>query len=205
MYLFFPFKCILFISWCFFFTYILPIFAYLGFLLGFAKNPWDFNTELIHLITNTQILNIQEVSPPLIRKGVIVTNHRSFADFYLDPHLFSCPCITRRMAGLVSEFFFVISLFYNRVIVIDRNQKRDTLFSYIQSLKKELFMFYLEGTRCSHIMLPENYKEVVLKYGLLKSMWEHEENTCLQIVISKNKEKVLNEKKMIVGFGQKVY
>ena len=72
-------------------------------------------------------------------------------------------------------------------------------------MRKPLYMFYSEGTRCCHLSLPDNYKMISLRYGLLKSIWEKKENTQIQIVISKNKEKVLNEKTMDIGFGIKIH
>jgi 1-acyl-sn-glycerol-3-phosphate acyltransferase len=175
------------------------------YLLGYTQNPWDFNTVMCNYILNTKMININKTQQPFITNGVILTNHRSFADFYLDPYLFSCPAISRRFVYFFIGIFGGLSILFNRTIMINRTQDRKTIFSYIKSLGKTLFMFYPEGTRCSHLTLPENYKEVTLSYGLLKSIWEHTDNTRIQIVISKNKDKLFNEKTFRVRYGINVY
>ena len=195
----------IFVLWCIFFTYILPLLAFFFYCIGYTTNPWDCTTEMINSILNTKLININKTPQPFITNGVILTNHRCFSDFYLDPYLFSCSSMARRLAALVSGFFFVLSCYFNRGIIINRNQDRNTIYSYVLSLGKTIFMFYPEGTRCSHVTLPEDYKEVSLKYGLLKSIWENTENTRIQITISKNKELVLNEKTFDIGYGVNIY
>lgn len=194
-----------FILFFVFVTYILPIFSFFMYCIGATDNPWTKNAELINYILQTKLININKVKTPFITNGVILTNHRTFADFYLDPYLFSCPAISRRLAGLASGIFYILSAFFNRTITINRNKDRNKTYSYILSKGKKLFYFYPEGTRCSHIVQPENYKDVALKPGLLKSIWENNDNTRIQITISKNKENVMNEKIFHLGFGVNVY
>ena len=205
LFMIFTFQISMFLLWIIFITYILPIISLFLYYIGYTNNAWDMNSKMINYLTKTKIINVNKMMQPFITNGVIITNHRCFSDFYLDPYLFSCPGIARQMAMLVCGFIGIISLSFNRGIIIDRRQDRNTIFSYILSLGHKLIMFYPEGTRCSHLTLPENYKEIILKYGLLKSIWENKENTRIQIIISKNKEKVLNEKTFEIGYGVNVY
>ena len=194
-----------FILGCICTTCVLPTIAFFLYCFGYTNNPWDMNSEMINYLTKTKAIHVNKSIQPFITNGVIITNHRCFTDFFLDPYVFSCPVIGRRIAVFASGIAGIISFFFNRTIIIDRRLDRNTIFSYVLSLGHKLFMFYPEGTRCSHVTLPENYKEITLKYGLLKSIWENSENTRIQITISKNKEKVLNEKKFKIGYGVNVY
>jgi len=64
------------------------------------------------------------------------------------------------------------------------------------------YYFYPEGTRCSHTKITDN---IHLRLGLLKSIYEEQINEPhkkpIQIIISKNKELILNEKKLYVGYN----
>ena len=73
---------------------------------------------------------------PFITNGVIITNHRCLADFYLDAYLFSCPGIGRRFVYFFIGIFGGLSILFNRSIMINRTQDRKTIFYYIKSLGK---------------------------------------------------------------------
>ncbi len=69
------------VLWWIFCTYILPIIALFVYGLGYTQNPWGCVTEMGNYILNTKLININKTPRPLITNGVILTNHRSFADF----------------------------------------------------------------------------------------------------------------------------
>ena len=61
----------------------------------------------------------------IIRNGFILTNHRSLCDFFIDPFLCQCPVISRRIAFFAVFLYGWLGWFYNRVIIINRNNKKD--------------------------------------------------------------------------------
>ena len=183
-------------------SYVTPVVAFFAYCLGYTQNAWDYNAEMCLYILNTKLINVTKPPRSVIADGVILTNHRCWADFYIDAYLFSCPSIARRVGVFATGFFGMLAVLCNRMIIINRTQDRNTIFSYIKKQGKKLFLFYPEGTRCSHLTLPD---DVSLKCGILKSIWENPDNTRIQIIISKNKENVMNEKKFTIGYGINVY
>jgi 1-acyl-sn-glycerol-3-phosphate acyltransferase len=178
---------------------VFPILGFIGYILGFGNNPCDTGSYIIHKCLRIKIIQIN--NNERINSGVIITNHRSFTDFYLDPYLNKCPCITRGLAVIVIFLGGLLAIIYNRCIYINRD--KDDRFTIYSKIKSKLFLYYPEGTRCSHLELPSNYKDIQLKYGLLKSIYENKRP--LQINISKNKELVINEKQMKIQFGITIY
>ena len=188
------------VTWLFF-TYIIPIFSICGYFLCINQHIWDDSSFIIQKILNVKIIMLN--NNKIINNGIILTNHRSFADCVIDPYIFKCPGIGRWMALAASGIFGLFSLFFNRAIVINRNLTRNEIYNKIKI--SSLYYFYPEGTRCSHVQLPDNYKNIDLKMGLLKSIFEDTQNKCIQIIIHKNKENILNEKKLIIGVGVNLY
>ncbi len=187
-------------------SWILPLYSSWCYLVSITNNAWDYTSLTIAKFLRLNIYQVNDES--LIKKGCILTNHRCFTDFFLDPYLFQCPSIARRaVILLISPWFAYIAILCNRAIFIDRTSGRDTVYANIKSCKKDLIHFYPEGTRCVHMTLPENKDDIPMRVGLLKSIYEDTEKPedyCVQIVISKNKEKVLNERTFLIGFDVNV-
>jgi len=213
-----------FIHFClhiFLFTYILPLFVIIKYIFTFRSNP-----NLFDMISNSYMkimkLKFQQINSDNkleeMTKTIILTNHTSFADFFIDPFLFKCPVIARGMAILVSGLFGISSLFFDRTIMINRfKDNRNSIFEKVKN--KNRFFFYPEGTRCSHKELPTDFltktildksdaKLGYLKPGLLKSLYEYSKdsntNRCFQIIISPNKNKILNESKYLIGYNKTI-
>jgi len=94
----------------------------------------------------------------------------------------------------------ILGIIDNRFIIIDKNKSRHIIFkqilNYIKSNSKysKKVLFYPEGTRKSHLSLTLDETKNIIKPGLLKSIYVHQKYPN-QIMISKNKEKIFDEKK----------
>ena len=200
------YSCYLFIRAFLFYMYIsfiAPTYSILLYCIGLSKDPSITCAFIVLSTLDTKLITYNET--PLITNGVILTNHRSIADFYIDIYLFHCAAIGRYFAVFMTGFNGILAYFWNKVICINRNLSRHAIYSKIQQHSPKLWYYYPEETRCSHLTLPTNYTDVPLKTGLLKSIYEDTNNTPIQIVISKNKEHVINEKKLHIGFEINVY
>ena len=150
----------------------------------------------------------------LINSGFLLSNHRSFFDFFWDSYIFNSCMISRILAFVIVCFTSIISYLSDKTIIFNRGKtSRHSLFneclSHLNnpSKKTKRILFYPEGSRKNHnyVTLNQHY----LKPGLLKSIWEYSQTTQndipVQICISTNKENVINEKKLFVNkkkYGQ---
>lgn len=204
-------KQICFILMYLYITIVIPLVTSFIYMTGQINSCWNLSGYLTIQLFDIQLQQkyIKYLKPvPFIQNGFILTNHRSFTDFFFDPYITRASCIVRRLACFVAGIFGLQLLFESRMIVINRGKdNRHDLWNNI--LNYTLILFYPEGTRLKHLSLPSNYKEVELKYGLLKSIYENRENqeyalNQVQIFISRGKEDVLNEKIFQLGFNQTI-
>jgi 1-acyl-sn-glycerol-3-phosphate acyltransferase len=176
--------------------------------LRYIKLPYTTNKNNkcnCHCDSDSDIDNkIDEKMSDIISNGIIITNHRSYADFFIDPYMFQAPALGRMLAVFSILFSGVLGVICNRLLVINRNDSRENIYNKLK--KKKIFYFYPEGTRCKHLTLPQDYKDVALKPGLLKSIYEDNDkpNQQIQVVISKNKENVMDEKSFKLGFRKNI-
>jgi hypothetical protein len=205
-----------------FVTIPLPIISVFCYMTSITNNAWDLESFLIQEYLQLRYIKlpystnknkkhkcdsdnkIDEKMNDIVLNGVIITNHRSYADFFIDPYMFQCPAIGRFLAAFSVMFGGLIGLICNRLLVINRNNSRENIYNKLK--KKKIFYFYPEGTRCKHLTLPQDYKDIALKPGLLKSIYEDKDkpNQQIQVIISKNKENVIDEKKFKLGFSKNI-
>ncbi len=178
-----------------------------------------FNTEL-NWETNASIFlyylcGIQHTivnDNKLINKGYILCNHRSFFDFAIDPYTSKASIVGRKEAFWAVSFFYILGLFDNRMIVFTRG--RDDRKKLFKKMKMSLYekddsdriVIYPEGTRLKYETLesPDDIKSK-FKYGILKSIYEDKmDNVPVQLCITSNKDKVINEKKLYANYGVEV-
>ena len=201
-----------FILMCLYIATVIPLVSSFLYIIGQINSCWNLSgyltIQMFGIKLNQKcISNMRPV--PFIQNGFILTNHRSFTDFFLDPYITRSSCIVRRLACLVAGIFGVQLLFDNRMIVINRD-KDDRHKLWKKILNHTLILFYPEGTRLKHVTLPSNYKEVQLKHGLLKSIYENSKIqkqshlNQVQIFISRGKEDVMNEKTFQLNFNQTI-
>ena len=150
------------------------------------------------------------VQGTFIDTGFLLANHRTWVDFAYDPFISGSAVVGRAAAFWAMLGFSLLGFLENRLIVVSRSKNRNETFTAIRHFihSKGLYcrrvLFWPEGTRCSHTQLTIEDTRRMIKPGLLKSIYEHSQ-LPVQIMMSKNKEQVLNEKRMRVGLGQTIY
>jgi len=189
--------CVLYLS------YILPLFVCGLQLLQIPNSCWNMVVYLFICSIDLRLKQkyIGDNPIPFIKNGAILTNHRSFTDLFLDKYLTQGTVIARKMVLFVIGIMGLFSVFEDRTIFINRKKDdRNTIWKKME--KHKLILFYPEGTRCSHLTLPVDYREIEMRFGLLKSVYEN--GLEVQVYISAGKEDVVNEKKLRMGFGKTV-
>lgn len=141
---------------------------------------------------------------PLIETGYMLANHRSFADFAIDPVIADSAIIGRRMAFYAVFWWTILGYPEHRIFSFIRGKEsRHELFQRIKKhmILRSRILFFPEGTRMkyTHLSSTEELK-TYLKYGLLKEIY-YDKTYPVQIQISSNKELVFNEKKLHIQYG----
>ena len=197
------YKAIKFMSVFIYITVMIPLLTSF-ILVTYTQSAWNLTTYLVIKTLQIKLKQIylrEKVPQPFITNGFILTNHRSFVDFFLDVYLTQGAYIGRLLAVAIVSIWGLQSINENRCILLQRGKdRRNSLWE--KASKHKLILFWPEGTRCSHIVLPVNYKEVELKYGLLKSIYENKKP--IQIYISSGKENVMHEKTFHLGFNETI-
>lgn len=167
-------------------------------------------------LTNCKIIKVKE-SKKLIDKGIILGNHRGWVDMAIDNYLCegNVVFLIRRLAGVAITFACIDKLLCKTIIIIGSKNltRHDIIKKIVEKVNtKRRVLFYPEGTRLRYSELKdEEDLKSKLKYGLLKSVYENQD-TPVQVVISSNKEKVMDEFRLKVNrnitvkscFGEKI-
>jgi hypothetical protein len=174
---------------------------------------WTFCAKLFIKMLNVKII-LLEKSYPRIIKGFILANHRSMFDAAFDPLINDSIVIGRYKATMSMLFFTILGYFENRIISIRKYTKRNQLFNKIKNFLSSNdtinILFFPEAMRKNHTFI-ENMEDTkkLIRPGLLKSIYEYNETVNkplpIQIVITKNKESVINEKTFCANFNQTLY
>jgi len=157
---------------------------------------------LKYLDSNIIYLNDNKI----IDSGFILANHRCSFDFIFDPHISKSSIIGRYKAVLSTFFLSILGIIENRIIPMQKNFSREYIFDKTKkhlekkssSCYNKRITFYPEGTRMKHIEL-DNFVNCI-KPGLLKSIYEYNKES-IQIIMTKNKEKVYNEFNLDVNYN----
>ncbi len=169
-------------------------------------NYWGYIVNYVFF----PMFNIRyNVDGEFIDRGFILANHRTWCDFAYDPYISDSAIIGRTIAFIIMLFESVLGLLDNRFIIINRKNSRTVIFQQIlnfmnsNSFYKNRILFYPEGTRKNYKKITIDEIRQIIKPGLLKSIYEHQE-LPVQLMISSNKEKVFNEKKISVSIGETI-
>ena len=193
-----------FIIFYLYFMWLLPLFIILlrpiSNLLGM-----DFDMQLLNKMFY-KVMGIKQEfikKEDLIEKGFIFSNHRSWADFAIDNYTMESSPLGRYLAWIMMGFWTVNVMIDNRSIMFARGKANR---KYIYDLcrknmdKKGYYnkrtLIYPEGTRLNYKIL-ESKEDIKskLKIGLIKEIYQRNE-LPIQLIITSNKENVLNEKKL---------
>lgn len=136
---------------------------------------------------------------------IYFANHRSWGDFIID-HItteYSSLFISRMMVALVLPTVGLTGYLTNTLYFINRGSKNikkmfDNIWNDTHNDKYHNLLVYPEGTRRGFAT-----NACDLKKGFIYYAYDHDLN--IQFIISKNKEKVFNEKKFKVSLNENIY
>jgi 1-acyl-sn-glycerol-3-phosphate acyltransferase len=176
-------------------------------VFGFRTRFWEICVDVFFKMF---FVNNCIAGDPIIERGFILANHRTWCDFAYDPYISKSSMIGRHLAFLAMSFLSLLLMLDQRCIIINRKDKRDVVFTQIieymnsNSLYSGRILVWPEGTRRDYIELSLEQTRSIIKPGLLKSIYEYKQYP-VQLMISKNKEIVFNEQTIKVGLGQTIY
>mmetsp|Transcript_33473 Transcript_33473/g.70435 ORF Transcript_33473/g.70435 Transcript_33473/m.70435 type:complete len:269 (+) Transcript_33473:175-981(+) len=127
-------------------------------------------------------------------RGAVLANHRSWGDFVMDPYQTHCAVVARIAAVVACLGGGLLGLLCDRIIVINRGRtSRDALKA--KCARHDRYLIFPEGTRRASAL--DKDSPAPLKVGGLKNVWE--EKLAALIVITVNKEFVVDEKRGVVS------
>jgi len=136
---------------------------------------------------------------------IYFSNHRSWADCFVD-HLtteFSSLFIARMMVAVALPIISIVGYLVDSIYFINRNSKNikkmfDKIWIDTRNNKYNNILVYPEGTRRYDALNPCD-----LKKGFIYYAFDHDID--IQFIITKNKEKVLNERKFKISYNENLY
>lgn len=198
------FNILYFIIFYLYFMWLLPLFIIL--LRPFSKLLGiEIDGQLMSKIFYKVMSIKQEIikKEDLIEKGFIFSNHRCWADFAIDNYTMDSSPLGRYLAFIMMGFWTVNGMIDNRSIMFARGKaNRKYIYDLCKkNMEKEGYynkrtLLYPEGTRMNYKIL-ESKEDIKskLKMGLIKEIYQRNEFP-IQLIITSNKENVLNEKKL---------
>jgi hypothetical protein len=181
---------------------------------------WLLSWNLDWIVSIGQMMMDTHLTPhpniqPLIERGYVLANHRSFADFGIDHYLSTSTTIARGMVLPATLFTGLQNWLEERIVFINRGKSSaaNVAAQMIRTMERPhnpiaRYLFYPEGTRRQYPTLRD--PDELLGYfrkGLLLTLYQYEHKKPranqhpFQIQICMNKEKVMNEKKMTCTRG----
>ena len=136
---------------------------------------------------------------------VILANHRSWCDFPLDNHLTRATVISRASVQYAMLLAGALQVYEQRVLRFHRGRTNSermygVVDAYMRRHQRNI-MLYPEGTRRRHVpMLSAAEAKSTLRPGLLWRIYTNGQYP-VQVVISSNKERVLNERSWSICIG----
>lgn len=154
-----------------------------------------------HISAYHGVTFLRRPSSPKLEDGCLyLCNHRSWADFFIDQTLCGgAAYLSRKMVMLgtpMSSFWAWLSnstWFFTRKKGLDREKFFEWIESKWQTRPEFGLIAYPEGTR-NH-----DNQALPLKSGVLQYAYNYKRK--VQVLITTNKEKVVNEKKLSIHYG----
>jgi hypothetical protein len=150
-----------------------------------------------------------KIKGKFIDSGFILANHRTWCDFLYDPYVSGSAIMGIFIAFFAMLFASVLGLIDNRIMVVYNKDSRHTLYTKIarfmnsNSRYSKKVLFYPEGQRNLYTTLTLDETKQIIKPGLLKSIYE-DNKYPVQIMMSNNKENIINEKNFKIKIGQTI-
>jgi len=173
-------------------------------LNGNILNTTYYYVKIIKAFFNYKIYRVSKNKLEKDNKIIYLSNHRSWADFFVDYHVGNnnTVFISRMLVGFVVPLLSLTGILTGKIIFFHREAKNiGKVFEYIHKKFTKHpcngLLVYPEGTRRL-----EN-KSCELKKGFIR--YSYEKNIPIQIILTKNKEKVMNEKLFTVNSNIKLF
>jgi len=137
---------------------------------------------------------------------VILANHRSFCDFVIDNHLTCATAVGRLSVSYVMLVAGALQVWENRIVRFHRGKTRkeelyERIDAYLQRNPRQNILLYPEGTRRRHTSLASVEDAMsTLKPGLLWMIYQKCQYP-VQVLVSSNKERALDERAWTVRLG----
>ena len=163
--------------------------------LAYLSNT-DINKLYTSFVIKYPLLTSYEIINPSARQseGIIIANHKSGFDNLYDSHVTHSVLIADTKVRWYHGLVYLLQAIYKQIIVFDKTATtRHQIYKQMKDSGASSLLFYPEGTR---VRIDYKKKEDIqkhIKYGLLKSIYERNDYP-VQLFISKNKEKVFNNK-----------
>jgi 1-acyl-sn-glycerol-3-phosphate acyltransferase len=186
--------------------YLFPI---LGIFDLHSKTKKDIIFQIIkyaRLLFSFKIFRISKEKLEHHKDLIYLCNHRSFSDMFIDQILteYCGKTIARYMVLILFPFSYILSKIANNCYFINRGNvgKIDEFFKKVEINRKldkyNNFIVYPEGTR-----RPRQNESCMLKKGFIYHSYNY--NLPLQIIITKNKEDIIEEKKFMAKRNVNLY
>jgi 1-acyl-sn-glycerol-3-phosphate acyltransferase len=159
-----------------------------------------------------QVLDVKhkylKKSEPLISRGIILPNHRTWCDGFIDFSHTQSIGVWRGLAALANNVTGFFVWLDNQMIIIPGKKNRQYVFNKIIKYMNngtDRITIYPEGARLLYTEVPSiDFVKSKLKPGFLKSVYEYQ-TIPVQVMISKNKENVVNEFIYKINYGVTIY
>lgn len=185
---------------------VYPIFSILN-LNNYTKKDIIFNANNllkkwigydIYVISKDKLINKKDI--------IYLSNHVSFGDFFIDSIITnnSSKFVSRYNIVILFPLYYLISLITNSAIFFKRTNITNmmTFFKWINSIRKSdiynNILVYPEGIR-----RPYSINPVGLKKGFIYYSFDY--NLPIQIIHTCNKETIINESLLSVGFKNSIF
>ena len=186
--------------------YLFPI---LGIFSLHSKTKKDIIFQIIKYARFLFSFKIYRISKEKLEHHtdlIYLCNHRSFSDMFIDQILteYCGKTIARYMVLILFPLYFILSKITNNVYFINRGNigQIDEFFKKVEDERKQdkynNFIVYPEATRRAR-----QNESCILKKGFIYHSYNY--NLPLQIIITKNKEDIIEEKKFIAKRNAVLY
>ena len=200
------------INYLFFFISLLGIgfiFPIIAIFSIFSKTKKDIvydNIRFIRYLFSFKLFRISKHDLSTDPNVMYFCNHRSFSDFFVDTILvrYSSKMIGRYLVLLLFPIFFLFARITNCGYFIKRtsNNNIEEFFNKLETARKNdkfnNILVYPEGTR-----RPYHVEACMLKKGFI--FHSYNMNLPIQIIITKNKEDIIDEKNFIAKRNAKLF
>ncbi len=202
------FKILYFLKTIFMFTVFYPSTIIIDFTIEKKKEYVSKVQSTILSVLNCNLYRISENKVNHSKNIIYFSNHRSWADFFIDNVVteYCTKFISRIEVAYVLPLYVYIYgyLIFDVMILFKRSKTSisdfEKLIKYNQFNNKSGndILVYPEGTRRSGLDYACDLKKGLIYYA-------YKENCPIQFIISKNKEKFLNEKRLTAEKNVNIY